>query len=88
MFVKNIMDGAKPTNEVITATTAEDIRQNVASNPEAIGIGPKAILSSTVKSPETPEVARPITLITKGAPSAKVKKLIDFIMGEGKKYIH
>jgi len=87
MFVKNIMDGAKPTNEVIAATTAEDIRQNVASNPEAIGIGPNAILNSTVKSPETPEVTRPITLITKGAPSAKVKKLIDFIMGDGKKYI-
>lgn len=87
MFVKNIMDGAKPTSEVITATTAEDIRQNVASNPEAIGIGPKAILNGTVKSPETPDVARPITLITKGVPSVKVKKLIDFIFGDGKKYI-
>ena len=84
MFVKNIMDGAKPTTEVINATTAEDIRQNVAANPEAIGIGPQAIVNSTVRSPETPEVARPITLITKGSPSAKVQKLIDFILAGGK----
>lgn len=82
MFVKNIMGDAKPTSEVITATTAEDVRQNVASNPEAVGIGPQAILNAAVRSPETPEVARPITLITKGAPSAKVKKLLDFIAAQ------
>ena len=87
MFVKNIMDGAKPTEEVVAATTAEDIRQNVLSNPEAIGIGPQAILNQTIRSPETPEVARQITLITKGAPSAKVQKLIDFIKTEGPKYV-
>ena len=87
MFVKNIMDGAKPTTEVIGVSTAEDIRQNVSVNPEAIGFGPQAILNATVRSPETPEVARSITLITKGAPSAKVQKLIDFIKVEGSKYI-
>jgi len=87
MFIKNIMDGAKPTSEVIAATTAEDIRQNVAANPEAIGIGPQSIINATVRSPETPELARPITLITKGSPSAKVQKLIDFIKTEAPKYI-
>jgi len=87
MFVKHIMDGAKPTTEVIVATTADDIRQNVAANPEAIGFGPQALLNGTVRSPETPEVARPITLITKGAPSDKVQKLIDFIRGDGSRLI-
>lgn len=87
MFVKNIMDGAKPTTEVIGVSTAEDIRQNVSVNPEAIGFGPQAILNDSVRSPETPEVARSITLITKGAPSAKVQKLLDFIKAEGPKYI-
>jgi len=79
MFVKHIMDGAKPTSEVIAATTAEDIRQIISVNPEAIGIGPQAIVNETVHSPEIPEVARPITLITKGAPSANVIKLLDFL---------
>jgi phosphate transport system substrate-binding protein len=87
MFIKNIMDGAKPTTEVIGVSTAEDIRQNVSVNPEAIGFGPQAILNDTVRSPETPEVARPITLITKGSPSAPVQKLLDFIKTEGPKYI-
>lgn len=87
MFVKNIMDGAKQTTEVIAVSTAEDVRQNVSVNPEAIGFGPQAILNATVRSPETPEVARSITLISKGAPSAKVQKLIDFIKTDGPKYI-
>lgn len=87
MFVKNIMDGAKPTTEVIGVSTAEDIRQNVSVNPEAIGFGPQAILNDTIRSPETPELARSITLITKGAPSAKVQKLIEFINSDGQKYI-
>lgn len=79
MFEKNIMDGAKTTSEVVAATTATDIRQIISVNPEAIGIGPQAIINDSVRSPETPEVARPITLITKGAPSANVKKLLDFL---------
>lgn len=82
MFIKNIMGGAKPTDEVVAATTAEDVRHNVASNPEAIGIGPQAIVNQSVRSPETPEVARPITLITKGAPSVAVKKLLDYIAAQ------
>ncbi len=79
MFEKNIMGGAKPASEVLAATTATDIRQIVSVNPEAVGIGPQAVVNDTVRSPETPEVARPITLITKGAPSANVKKLLDFL---------
>jgi phosphate transport system substrate-binding protein len=53
----------------------------------AIAIGPQGMLDDTVKSPETPEISRPITLITKGKPSPDVQKLIDFIKGEGQKYI-
>lgn len=87
LFVRNILDGESQTNDVLEATTAEDVRQNVASNPEAIGIGPLAIVDATVKSPETPTVSRPITLVTKGKPSPNVQKLIDFIKGEGQKYI-
>jgi phosphate transport system substrate-binding protein len=87
MIQKNIMDGEPVLKDILPATDAPDVRQNVSANPEAIGIGPLAILNDTVLSPATPEVARPITLLTKGAPSAKVKSLIDFINGEGQKYI-
>lgn len=87
LFVKNMLDGESQTKSVLEATTAEDVKQNIASNPEAIGIGPMAVIDATVKSPETPEISRPIILLTKGKPSANVQKLIDFIKGEGQKYI-
>lgn len=87
LFVKKILDGEAQTKDVLEATTAEDVKNNVVSNPEAIGIGPSAIVDSAVRSPEIPDVSRPITLLTKGAPSPNVQKLIDFIKGEGQKHI-
>lgn len=87
LFVRHMLDGQAQTKDILEATTAGDIRHNVAANPEAVGIGPLAIVDATVKSPETPEISRPIILVTKGKPSANVQKLIDFIKGEGQKYI-
>ncbi len=87
LFIKNMLDGESQTKDVLEATTAEDVRQNITSNPEAVGIGPAAVVDATIKSPETPEVARPIILVTKGKPSPNVQKLIDFIKGEGQKHI-
>ena len=41
----------------------------------------------TVNAPEIPEVGRPITLITKGEPSGTLLKMLDYIRGEGQKFI-
>lgn len=87
MFVKNMMDGAEPTKEVLEATTAEDIKNSVETNPEAIGIGPLSLAGPTLNIPSTPELSRAITLITKGAPKAGVQKLISFIAGDGNQYV-
>jgi phosphate transport system substrate-binding protein len=87
LFVKNMLDNEAPTKDVLGVSTAAEIKVNVAANPEAIGIGPAAVVDASVKSPKTPEISRPITLLTKGAPSPAVKSLIDFIKGEGQKYI-
>lgn len=87
MFVNKFLAGKPVTKDVLEATTAEDVRQNVASNPSAIGIGPIAILDGSINAVATPELARDITLLTKGKPSPKVQKLLDFINGEGQKYI-
>ncbi|WP_129124667.1 substrate-binding domain-containing protein [Geomonas oryzae] len=87
MFSKAFM-GDKPfAKDVIDATTAEDVKLNVVSNPSAVGFGPLSLVDDTVKAVRTPELARDITLITKGKPSGKVQRLIDFIKGEGKKYV-
>jgi len=84
MFSKHMLDNAAVTPDVLEVSTAAEVRQTVASNPEAVGIGPAAVLDASVRSPDTPEIARPITLLTKGKPSAEVQKLIDFIAGPGK----
>ena len=87
MFSKVALGGTAVTKEVLDATTAEDVKDKVKSNPEAIGIGPAAIVDDSIWSPKSPEVARDITLLTKGAPSAKIQKLIGFIKGDGAKLI-
>jgi phosphate transport system substrate-binding protein len=87
MFFKKFLGGKEVTKEVLDATTAEDVRLNVIANPSAIGFGPRSLIDGSVNTPETPEISRDITLLTKGKPSVKVQKLIDFIKGEGRKYI-
>lgn len=52
-------------------------------NAEAITIGTSAVLDTGVKQVETPEVFRPVTLISRGEPARKVQKLIDFIERAG-----
>ncbi len=67
---------------------ASDLKKMIAGTPGAVGAGPLASQDqSSLHSPETPEVGRPVTALTKGAPSANVQKLFDFIAGEGQKHI-
>jgi phosphate transport system substrate-binding protein len=87
MFKKNVLDNEPFTKEVLEQGRFEDLRTAVETNPEAIAFGSSSILAPSVKSVETPEISRPIILITKGAPSAKVQKLIDFIKGPGKSLV-
>lgn len=86
-FGKAILGGAAFTKDVLEVNTAEEVRQGVAANPEAVGIGPVAVVNADVKSPETPEVGRPINLVTVGKPAAKVQALLDFIKGDGQKLV-
>jgi phosphate transport system substrate-binding protein len=87
LFAKTILDSHPLTKDIVEVGTSVDARQMVSSTPGAIGIGPLAVVSEIVKSPKTPEVERPITLITKGKPSPNVKILIDFIKEKGGKYV-
>jgi phosphate transport system substrate-binding protein len=87
VFIKQVMGGEPFTKKVQESTTAAEIKNQVASSPGAIGLSPASGVDSSVSSPETPEVGRPITLITKGAPSPAVLKMLDFIRGEGQKYL-
>lgn len=86
-FRNQVMGGADYAKDIAETTTTDDLKQFIASNPEAIGFGPASVIGGEIKGVEAPEIARDITFITKGEPSPKVKKLLDFVMGEGQKYI-
>jgi len=85
-FKKLALSNQDYAKDVIEAAKFEDIRNVIASNPEAVGFGPYSIIDATVKKVETPDYARPIIAVTKGAPSPKVQQLIDYIKGEGKQF--
>jgi phosphate transport system substrate-binding protein len=86
-FYRKILEGAFLRSDMSEVENSPKAKAHVISNAGAIAIGPQGMLDDTVKSPEIPEITRPITLITKGKPSPDVQKLIDFIKGEGQKYI-
>jgi phosphate transport system substrate-binding protein len=87
VFRKQIMDGKDFAGNIRESTTAAEIKKMVASLPGGVGLGPASIVDATISAPAIPEIGRPITAITKGAPSPDVLKLFDFIRGAGRKYL-
>lgn len=79
IFTREILDGKQVVPAYLTAAGYEDTRAKVIANPGSIGIGPHGLIASAVNVPDTPEVSTPVILVTKGKPSAKVKKLITFL---------
>ena len=87
-FRKYVLDNEPYSKEVLELGHMDEVRGAVEVNTEAIAIGTSVILGAGTKQVETPEVSRPITLITRGEPSAKVRKFIDFILkGAGKSLV-
>lgn len=84
LFAKQVLGDTALTKDVLEVSTAADIKQTVESNAESIGIGPMAVADAKVKVVDSPEIARPITLVTRGKPAPEMQKLIDFINGDGK----
>jgi len=87
VFQKQVMDDEPYLKEVIEVTTAADIKDKVSKTPGAAGLGPVSIVDSSICAPEVPEIGRPITLVTKGAPSEDILKMLEFINGEGQQYV-
>lgn len=86
-FKKLAMNDEPYATDVLDAGRFEDLREKVAATPEAIGFGPVTMLDKTLKTPETPEFSRPVILLSKGKPTPKIRKLIDYIKGDGQKYV-
>lgn len=87
VFQKQVLDGAEYTKDAVELTTADEMQAKVAATSGAVCLGPMSKADATVNAPEIPEVGRPITVITKGEPAGGVKKMLDYIRGEGQQYI-
>jgi phosphate transport system substrate-binding protein len=87
VFQKQILNGEAYATVAIEGTTAEDLKARVVATPGGVSLAALSQIDSNVNGPSIPEVGRPITLITKGAPSTGLQKMLDFIAGEGQKYI-
>lgn len=86
MFQEKVLDNAPPAAKLLSVGTTPEILAAISQTPGAIGIGP---LSTTgnwkVWAPKLDfELGRPISLITKGSPSAAIQKLLDHIQKHAK----
>lgn len=86
VFQKQIMDGEAYASQATQVATAKDIHDSIGKAKAAIGLAPSSLLDDTVTKLQTPEVGRPITAVTKGAPPAVAVKLLTYINGDGQKY--
>ncbi len=87
VFQKQIMGDAAYTQKAVEGTTAEDLKARVISTSGAICLGALAQIDETINAPAIPAIERPITLITRKAPSAGLQKMLDYISGAGQVYI-
>jgi len=87
VFQKQVLNGEPYATGAVEGTTAEDLKTRVMATPGSIALAALAQIDANVNGPTVPEVGRPITLVTKGAPSAGLQKMLDYISGEGQQYI-
>lgn len=92
VFNKMMMDSQPYVAGAIEVETTRKEIDNVGDLPEGIGAVSLGFVNlpgnkTKVKIVETPEISRPLMLITKGEPSPGVQKILTFFRGEGKKYI-
>lgn len=86
-FVKRVLDGASVTRDALESTNYTELRETVAATPEAICIDPMSVADATVKVVDTDApLTSPIIAVTVGKPSANVRRLLDYVTGEGKTF--
>jgi phosphate transport system substrate-binding protein len=87
LWVKEILDGASVRKDALEAGDYYGIKKTVSANPGAIGIDPIGLAEDSDNIPESPRVFSPVIMVTKGAPSPVVQKLIDYVKGDGREYV-
>lgn len=86
---KFVPKGESPTKDILDVNTYEDVAKTLAATPEGIGLlMPIMADGKSVKRISTPTLSTgPLNFFTVGDPSPKLKKLMDFVKGEGAKLL-
>lgn len=80
---KNFLDGEPITNTARTVKGAKKLVQTVRHRPDAISFGNAATLDGRVRPFPDVQVDQPLFLVTRGEPTADVRRLLDGIMALG-----
>lgn len=82
IFTKTIMDGEAVIPSAKIVTNHFNLRDEVLKNPAAIVINTSGLITPSTRTPEIPTIKLPLLVFTKGAPSAKVQKLLKYYKDE------
>ena len=82
LFTKRVLDGEPVTPRARLLGDHFELRKLVVQTPGAICLGTTGLIMPRLKVPEVPEITLPILVITKGKPTAKVQKVLDFYQEE------
>lgn len=82
LFSKKILDGEPVTPKARQSGDHFELRKLVMATPGSIAINTSGLIMPKLKVPEIPQMPLPILAMTKGEPSAKVKKVLDYYKNE------
>ncbi len=86
---RDLMGGADYAPGTIDSETAAKQVEYLSINPEGIMVVGDGIMKTAKNNPikvvESPDIALPLTLVTKGEPTGNLKKVVDYFTGAGKK---
>ena len=86
IFKSRILDNEPLTKIVYDVESMGDAPDAIAATPEAIGIVTGSAAGNGIKE-IAPAIERPLTLLYKGKAAPNLQKLLDFLKGEGKRYL-
>ncbi len=86
-FKKTIMRGKEYSSNALQEDRYPEIKEKILATPGSIGFSSAALSDDSIQLIRYSGGMRLVTLLTKGAPTAEVEKMVTFIQGEGKKYI-
>ncbi len=81
-FTNWVLNGEKVTNQAKSAGDHFDLREIVLKDPAAIVLSSSGLVTPSTKAPAIPAMHLPMEVVTKGEPSAKVKKVLTFYKEE------